>query len=995
MEKAQISKVERSSNSEALAVQLESAQLEGEVRLDKLHRLLYAQDASVYQEEPLGVAFPRSREDLQSLARTADSLGFSLIPRAGGTSLAGQCVGPGLVVDTGRHMNQILELNREEKWVRVQPGVILDELNRFLAPHGLFFGPDTSTSNRCMIGGMIGNNSCGSHSILYGTTMHHVRELGVVFTDGEYALLEPWNETSLEEKMAGEGRLAAGLRALHRIAKEERELIEERFPKRELLRKNTGYPLDDLIWRAPFEESGEPFSLARFLCGTEGTLGLVAEAKLNLVELPKESILVCAHFHSLQEALRATVHAVERTPAAVELMDRRILEQTRQNIEQARNRFWVEGDPDAVIVVEFYGNTKDEVEAKAAELIASFKESRLGYAHPIVRPPREKAVWELRKAGLGLLMGIEGDIKPVTVVEDTAVAVEDLESYIADFTAIMSAYGTACVYYAHASVGLLHLRPELNLKEPADVERFKGIAEDVADLVKRYRGSLSGEHGDGRVRSPLIERFYGPEVVKLFQEVKTAFDPNGIMNPGKIVDPLPLDEGFRFSPGVPTPEVKTYFHWESERGLVRATELCNGAGVCRKSAAAGGTMCPSYMATKDEKDSTRGRANIFRTLLTGGAPEDAFSSEELREALDLCLSCKACKSECPANVDMAKLKAEFTQHYMEQSGVTASAWLFGNFGKLSRLGMIWPGFANFALSFPLSRWILRKFFGVAPQRTMPRLESKSFDGLLKSYRKTNPAPEGKPLWLYVDPFTDFSEPEVGMAALQVLESAGYQVERFPIRDDGRTYLSKGLVKEARKVMESGLDLVGEAMENEPGRAVVGLEPSALLTFRDELSDLVRDPYRKRALALMERSFLFDEFLVQEQEAQEFEWSALFDNESIRSAVLHGHCHQKALVGTSATEKALKGAGFDVKTLPTGCCGMAGSFGYEERHYELSMQIGELVLFPSLRELGDDVVVVAPGTSCRHQITDGVAREALHPAVVMASRLRTNGLVTSN
>ena len=839
-------------------------EMEGEVHLDKLRRLLYSQDASVYQEEPMGVAFPRSRKDVQAIARMADDLGIGVIPRAAGTSLAGQCVGSGLVVDMGRHMNRILEVNVDEKWVRVEPGVVLDELNRHLEQFGLFFGPDTSTSNRCMIGGMIGNNSCGSHSILYGNTMAHVLELGVVFSDGEYAELGQWDEEELEEAMNAEGRLAAGLQCLDRIATEKAELIEERYPRRDVLRRNTGFPLDDVVNRAPYREDGEPFSLARFFCGTEGTLGFVTEAKLNLVELARHRLVVCVHFNTLEEALRATVEAVRHDPAAVELMDRRVLEQTRHNIEQARNRFWVEGDPDAVLVVEFYRNTNQDLEDAAAGLIEKFKELKMGYSYPIVRPPRDRAVWELRKAGLGLLMGIEGDVKPVTVVEDTAVAVDVLPDYIRDFTEIMDAYDTACVYYAHASVGELHLRPELNLKDPEDVERFKGIARDVADLVKRYRGAISGEHGDGRVRSPLLKRFYGEEVMELHREVKEAFDPQGIFNPGNIVDPRPIDQDFRFVPGEPTPEVKTYFRWEAERGLVRATELCNGAGVCRKSAEAGGTMCPSYMATRDEKDTTRGRANVFRSLLTGGVPEAAFESEQLKEALDLCLSCKGCKSECPANVDMAKMKAEFTQHYYDRYGTPRSAWLFGNYGKLSRLGMIFPWLANFMLTFALTRWFMNSVFGLAPQRQMPALSSKSFDGVLKAYRRDNKPPEGGDVvWLYIDPFTDFSEPEVGLAAVRVLEAAGFCVERFGMRDDGRTYLSKGMVRKAKMLAEKGLEKVREDLDTHPGRPVVGIEPSALLTFRDELPDLVSDEVRSVATSLSERSFLLEEFLVQE------------------------------------------------------------------------------------------------------------------------------------
>lgn len=960
--------------------------VDGEVHWDKLHRLLYSQDASVYQEEPLGVAYPRSREDVQEICRRADELGISLIPRAAGTSLAGNCVGPGLVVDTGRHMNQILELNVEERWVRVQPGVILDELNRFLAPYGLFFGPDTSTANRCMIGGMIGNNSCGSHSILYGTTMTHVLELGVVFSDGEYELLEPWDEETLQEKMRGSGRMARGLRALDRIARSEAALIEERYPRRDVLRRNTGYPLDDIVARAPYREDGEDFSLARFMCGTEGTLGFVTEAKLNLVDKPKRNILVCAHFGTLEEALRATVEAVDMQPAAVELMDKRVLDLTKQNLEQARNRFWIEGDPAGVLVVEFYANTQLDLDEKAEALIKRFREKGLGYAYPIVHPPQDKAVWDVRKAGLGLLMGVEGDIKPVTVVEDTAVPVDVLPEYIHEFSQIMDAYGTACVYYAHASVGLLHLRPELNLKDSADVERFKGIARDVADLVKRYRGALSGEHGDGRVRSPLLERFYGPEIMALHREVKEAFDPNGTMNPAIIIDPKPIDEGFRFKVGAPTPVVKTFYRFEAEQGLVRAAELCNGAGVCRKEATAGGTMCPSYMATKDEKDSTRGRANVFRQVLTGAEnPEEAFESEELKEALDLCLSCKGCKSECPANVDMARLKGEFLQHYYDRKGMPPSAWLFGNYGRMSRLGMIWPWFANFMLTFVLTRWIFNRFFGIAKERQMPLLASQTFDQAFRAYRKKHGEPqEGEHVWLYVDPFTDFTEPHVGIAAVEVLEAAGFKVERFMIRDDGRTLLSKGLIRDAKKMVEESLRRVAEALKGEPDRPVVGLEPSSLLTFRDEYLELASDEMQPVAKNLAERSYLLEDFLVERMEDLPEE---LWVEGTVEPALLQGHCHQRALVGTASTELILMEAGYSVESLSTGCCGMAGSFGYEADHYEVSMQIGELVLFPKLREADQEALVVAPGTSCRHQIADGVQREAVHTAVALARRLR--------
>ncbi|MFW6058406.1 MAG: FAD-binding and (Fe-S)-binding domain-containing protein, partial [Persicimonas sp.] len=662
----------------------------GEPKSDRLHRMLYAQDASVYEEEPLGVVFPRSRKEVERIVEFADTARVPLIPRGGGTSLAGQCVGEGLVVDLGRHMNRILEVNAEERWVRVEPGVILDDLNRHLADYDLFFGPDTSTSNRCMIGGMIGNNSCGSHSIYYGTTRDHVLEVGVVLADGSFEVLGPKERDEWIEREGRGDLLGRAMHTLREVVESNAELIDEHYPRPDVVRRNTGYALD-IVSNTQLGGQEGAASLASLICGSEGTLGLVTEAKLNLVDRPCENILVCAHFERLREALEATIDAVEHEPAAVELMDRPILELTKGNREQRKNRFFVEGDPEAILVVEFYGDDADEVEHKARRLIEEFKKRGRGYAHPIVRPPDDGRVWALRKAGLGLLMGLKGDTKPVTVVEDTAVAVDALPDYIDDFADIMDAHGTRCVYYAHASVGELHLRPELNLKDAADAERFKAIAAEVVDLVKHYGGSLSGEHGDGRLRSPLLEQFYGADIMALHRRVKEAFDPHGIFNPRKIVDPEPIDVDWRYGPDKPTPDVgQTVLDWSDDGGLVRAVEKCNGAGVCRKRAEAGGTMCPSYMATLDEKDSTRGRANVFRQALYSPDPRRAFRNEELREALDLCLSCKACKTECPANVDMARMKAEFTQQYHDKKGTPLSALLFGHYRKLSRLGSILP-----------------------------------------------------------------------------------------------------------------------------------------------------------------------------------------------------------------------------------------------------------------------------------------------------------------
>lgn len=951
-----------------------------DIRLDELYRRLYAQDASIYAELPMGVAFPRDADEVASLVRICGAAGVPIIPRAAGTSLAGQCVGEGLVIDTGRHMNQILELNVEERWVRVQPGVILEDLNRFLAPHGLFFGPDTSTANRCMIGGMVGNNSCGSHSILYGNTMQHVLSLQAVFSDGTVATLEPWDEQELARQMERDDRLGLALRELHDIVENNIELIEARYPPRDVIRRNTGYPLDDVAARAPFGGDG-PFSLARFLCGTEGTLALTTEIKLNLVPRPTKRLVVCAHFHDLMEALHATVIAVAHEPAAVELIDRRILEQTKANIEQSKNRFFIEGDPDAVLVIEFYRESDEALHESAAAVVEALQAAGYGYAFPTVEPPLDKLVWDLRKAGLGLLMGIPGDEKAVSVVEDTAVPVGRLPDYIGDVMALMEKYGTHTVYHAHASVGELHIRPELDLKDPAGVAAMRDIAGEIARLVREYRGSLSGEHGDGRVRAPFLRAFFGDDVYELHRQLKCAFDPDGIFNPGKIVDAVPIDEDLRFEPGVPIPEVETLFDWSSDLGLVRATEKCNGAGACRKRAEAGGTMCPSYMATLDEKDTTRGRANVFRQLLLEG-PDEAMSSHVLFETMDLCLSCKGCKRECPANVDLARLKAEFTQHYWDEHGTPLSAMFFGYYRFFSRLASIAPALANFVMTFAVTRWLIGAVVGLAPQRDFPAYAPTPFRRWWSRRSTPNSDEEAPTVWLYVDPFTEYTDPEIAIAAVEVLETCGRRVELFGVPDDGRTFLSKGLVRRAKTLVNRELRAIRADLDAHPDRVVVGLEPSAALTFLDEWSDLADDDLKPVARDLASRTFLFEDYLAEEIEKGRVDVTWHGEGE----VLLHGHCHQKALVGTAGTEAALRAAGYGVSEIASGCCGMAGSFGYEAKHFDVSMKIGELVLFPTLRDAPESTLVCAPGTSCRHQIADGTRRRAVHPAILLRDAL---------
>jgi FAD/FMN-containing dehydrogenase/Fe-S oxidoreductase len=957
-----------------------------DLRDDELHRRLYAQDASIFEEEPAGVVYPRSTDEVRRIVETAAELNMPLIPRGGGTSLAGQVVGEGLVVGTGRHMSEILEVNADEGWARVQPGVVLDQLNEHVGKQGLIFGPDTSTSSRCQIGGMVGNNSCGAHSVYYGTTRDHVLEMEVVFSDGTVETVGSWSDETLSRHLGRDDRLGEALRALEEEVDEHAEEIRDAYPHPDLIRRNTGYPFDAMLGMLPFDQEGSAFSLAPFLCGTEGTLGIVTEIKVNLEPKPTHNLLVCAHFESLAESLNATVEAVENDPSAVELMDKRIMDLTKGHPEHQKHRFFVEGDPGAILVIEYYGHSEEEVERKAQEGIQALKEAGYGYAYPKVYPPRDAQVWKLRKEGLGLLMGIQGDTKPVTLVEDTAVPVWSLPDYARDFGQIMEKYDTRCVYYAHASVGELHLRPELNLKSRGDAEKFREIAGEVTDLVKQYGGALSGEHGDGRLRSPMLEQFYGEEIMGMHARIKEAFDPQGIFNPGKIVDPEAIDADWRVTPGESAPEFDTAFDWSDDQGFLRSVEKCNGAGVCRQHEGEGRTMCPSYMATREEKDSTRGRANVLRQLLRGDQPGAAFESEAIEEAMDLCLSCKACKTECPASVDMARMKAEVAnRRHQKTGGPSRSAALFGRFAQRARLASYVAWLVNLAASFFLVRWIIDAWYGLASQRELPQFRFDTFSRKWRRHVEQRGEHQGRhgTVWLYVDPFTEYTEPEVGMDAVRVLEAAGWTVEPFMVEDDGRTHISKGLLDEARELSNANMQQIADALREHPDRRVVGLEPSALLTFRDETLDLVDDQWREVAKSLADRARLFEEFVMEAagQGAFDAEWAR-----QPGSVELHGHCHQKALVGNEPTERALKYAGFEVETIPSGCCGMAGSFGYEADHYDVSMAIGELVLFPAVRDAGEDQQICAPGTSCRDQIAHGTDAEAHHPATLLRRAL---------
>ncbi len=957
--------------------------LDGELFSDELMRRLYATDASVYRELPLAVAYPKSIEDVQRLVHFARANQTSLIPRAAGTSLAGQCVGTGVVVDVSRYFNSILELNAEERWVRVQPGVIRDELNAFLKPHGLFFGPNTSTANRCMLGGMVGNNSCGSTSIVYGSTRDRTLALRTVLSDGAEHVFEKENAQQFEAQMKVEGLLGQIYQNTYTALAdaEVQSEIRRAYPRPEIHRRNTGYALDLLIDTTVFQSEGRPFNFCELLCGSEGTLAFTTEIKLALDPLPPPAgVVVAAHFSDLFESLRAVLVAMEQELYACELMDRIILECTKGNLEQQKNRFFVEGDPAAILLLEVRAETMDAARAKANALIDHLKSHQFGDTFPIIEGADMKKVWDLRKAGLGLLANIPGDPKAVACIEDTAVALPDLPAYIEEFAKLMERFGQEAVYYAHAGAGELHLRPILNLKKSQDVALFRQISEASARLVKKYGGSMSGEHGDGRVRAEFIPLVLGEKNYELLKRCKQIWDPQGIFNPGKIVDAPPMDESLRYIPDEPTREIDTVFDFSATGGILRAAEKCNGSGDCRKLSLSGGTMCPSYRATRAEKDTTRARANALREFLTQSAKDNVFDHPELKEVMDLCLSCKGCTSECPSNVDMATLKAEFLHQYYQTNGVPLRARLFSRIADLNSLAIRLPALSNFFLRQPL----LKKLLGIAPQRQLPRLHTHS---LRRWYQRHYSPPKQvlRTVYFFCDEFTNFNDVSIGIKAIQLLSHLGYDVQIPAHRESGRAAISKGMLRRAQQLANENVAELNPLINSE--QPLLGLEPSAILTFRDEYPRLVREDLRGQAKELGEHCLLIDTFLSREIQAGRI--SAESFDKAPRRILLHGHCHQKALASVEHSAWMLcLPEQTTVEVMPTGCCGMAGSFGYEAEHYEVSQQVGELVLFPTVRRANAQTIIAAPGTSCRHQIADGTGRKALHPVEILYDALVT-------
>ena len=951
--------------------------LSGELLFDNLHKSIYATDASVYRKIPLAIAFPKNIQDIKTLIEFASRKNITLIPRAAGTSLAGQCVGDGIIVDISKHFTNIISFDETLKTITLEPGIVRDSLNVFLKPYQLFFGPNTSTSNRCMIGGMVGNNSSGSTSIKYGVTRDKVVAIDAILSDGTSATFKEITSKEFLQKTKEnslEGKIYQSIYS-ELISESAQKEIYDQFPKEAIHRRNTGYAVDEFLTSELFGGNSPTINVAKFLSGSEGTLAFSTAITLQLDALPpQESIMVCSHFTSINESLIATVTAMEHNLYNCELMDKTILDCTKSNREQVKNRFFLKGDPEAVLMLEVAANTIEEAEILANNLIENLEKNNFGYHHPKVYGEDISKVHYLRKAGLGLLGNMIGDKKAVACIEDTAVALEDLPKYIEEFTKIMEKYQQNAVYYAHAGAGELHLRPILNLKKKEDVVLFRKITTDTAKLVKKYKGSFSGEHGDGIVRAEFIPLMIGEKNYQLLRRIKKAFDPNNVFNKGKITDAFSMDQNLRYDIDRIEPEIKTIQDFSDNEGILKLAEKCNGSGDCRKPASAGGAMCPSYRATKDEKDTTRARANTLREFLTNSKKSNKFNHQELKEVFDLCLSCKACASECPSNVDVAALKSEFLYQYQEENGYSFRNSMFANNVKYNKIGSLFPSLTNLVLNTFLTKFIM----GISLKRSVPKLTSKT----LKSwYNKQTHSSSKKIIYIFCDEFTNFYDTEIGKDTVIVLKRLGYNPTFIKHPESGRSFISKGFLKEAKVVANKNVSIFKDLITNKT--PLIGIEPSAILTFRDEYIRLADDVNSAKIIA--KNTFTIEEFLQNEFEKGNIRTNQ-FTTEK-KSIKIHGHCHQKALSSTHATFSILNiPKNYTPTIMNTGCCGMAGSFGYEKEHYKISMQVGEDTLFPKIRNTSKETEIIASGTSCRHQILDGTNRCAKHPITVLREAL---------
>ncbi len=963
---------------------------EGEFHFDSLHTTLYATDASVYRKIPMAVAYPETDLGIKQLVHFAAENNASLIPRTAGTSLAGQCVGEGIVVDVSKHFTKILAVDSENRTVTLQPGVIRDDLNRFLKEYGLFFGPNTSTSNRCMIGGMVGNNSSGTTSIQYGVTRDKVLKLKTILSNGEEVVFEALTKEAFLKKVeldTLEGNIYKTIYS-ELSSDETRKEIWKEFPKKEIHRRNTGYAVDALLENSVFGEFDKEINLCSLLCGSEGTLAFTTEITLRLDPLPPNySAVIASHYETLENCLNDVIVAMQHNLHTCEMMDDVILDCTKKNKTYEPYRFFVEGSPKAILLLELKSESETDLEIQIEALLKSLELSNLSYSNPVLRGEEIEMSLELRKAGLGLLGNMVGDKKAVACIEDTAVALEDLPIYISEFTSLMASFNQKAVYYAHAGAGELHLRPILNLKDGEGVEYFRKITTEVAKLCKKYGGSFSGEHGDGIVRAEFLPMLIGEKNYTLLKRIKSAFDPENIFNPGKIVDAYKMDESLRYETDRMEPEIKTILDFSDSEGILRLAEKCNGSGDCRKPAEAAGAMCPSYHATKYEKDTTRGRANALREVLTNNQAANKFNSKDLKAVFDLCISCKACASECPSNVDISTAKAEFLYQYNKANGVSTADRLFGKSSILNKRASHFPKISNWLFENNFTSKVIKKIGNVHPKRTLPKMSTMSFDKLHKNIKNQNITEFSLAekiqtnVILFVDEFSNFLDAIIAEDAFFLLSQLGYKVEVITQLDSARALISKGFLEEAKKEANKNIAFLKEKVSNEV--PLLGIEPSAILTFRDEYLRLADDKISAEDIA--KNTFLIEEFLASEIAKGQITASQFTSEE--KTIKIHAHCHQKSLSNQKVTFDILNlPKNFKPTIIPSGCCGMAGSFGYEKEHYGVSMKIGELKLFPAIRKSSESSVISANGTSCRHQIFDGTGIKALHPVTILKNAL---------
>jgi FAD/FMN-containing dehydrogenase/Fe-S oxidoreductase len=947
------------------------AVIDGEVRFDTVSRALYSTDASVYQIQPLGVVIPRSPEAVVRAIALAAEHGVSITPRGGGTSQAGQSIGSGIVLDTSKYLNRVLEINPDERWARVEPGVVLDELNAVLRPHNLRFAPDVSSASRATVGGMMANNSSGARSVLYGKTIDHVLEQRVVLSDGTLAHFRPLDKNQAAAAIAGDGIEARAYRAIPELGRRHAAEIERRFPK--VLRRVGGYNLD------AFVDPSAPIDLTRIMIGSEGTLGFIVDAKIRLVPLPLQKAVLTIEFDQLLDALGATPAILKHGPSAVEVMDDFILSHAKGHPAlDLQRRAMISADGSALLCVEFYGDSIDELKARMTAVERDLQSQRPRQMRQLFDPHKQQAIWSFREAALGLSTAMKGDGKAISFVEDTAVAPEKLRDYIERFIGIVRRHQTTAGVYAHASVGCLHVRPVVNLKTADGVAQFESIANDVADLVLEFGGALSGEHGDGLVRGAFNQKMFGAELYQAFRQVKKTFDPDGLFNPGRIVDTPPITSHLRYGAGYATPAPATFFDFSDHGGFGRAVEMCSGVGLCRKKRE--GTMCPSYMVTREEAHSTRGRANALRLAMAGQLGDAKLSDEGVHDVLDLCLECRACKSECPVGVDVARFKSEFLSGYSERHGMSVAAHVFGGAPAAARWGSRFAPFSNAIANTRMARWAAEKLAGIDRRRSLPQWTRHTLRKQLGD--------RGSGIWdqggalLFVDTFTNHADPEIGLAAIDVLNTAGIATGVAPNVCCGRPLISQGRLSDARRLAAANVHALYDAAHR--GHAIVFVEPSCLSAVREDAPDLLRGELQKRARVVAQHAVLFEEFL--EAECAENR-ATLALKPGPGEVLLHPHCHQRSM-GLAPAAKALLSRipSAKVVDLDAGCCGMAGSFGYTSEHYDVSRAIAERKLLPAARAMTAGAVLVAAGTSCRHQVADLAGVTAVHPAVLLRSLL---------